>query len=243
MPRSCCRPTLEPAYATTRPNTVCSRRRPVRSSAAAAETWPLGSLKYQSGWSTFAATCSGVESVCDLSMGSQEGRGESQETQDVIRRGNQRLHRSIRHDVRRSGSLSRREAVHHGPPMSVSCFSHMLTAARIMSGSSMRGRPHELKPMPIKNLESNVVDELRPEYDLASLKGGVRGKYYARATAGTTMVLLEPDVAEAFPDGASVNKALRSYIRDSGKLPNKALQPTSRKTRRRKSKHARPARG
>jgi hypothetical protein len=98
--------------------------------------------------------------------------------------------------------------------------------------------------MPIKKPEGNVADELRPEYDLASLKGGVRGKYYARATAGTTMVLLEPDVAEAFSDGASVNRALRSYLRTSrGKLPNKALQPTSRKVRRPKSKRAKPARG
>ena len=58
--------------------------------------------------------------------------------------------------------------------------------------------------MPTKNLASSGVDELRPEYDLATLKGRVQGKYYARATAGTTMVLLEPDVAEAFSDGASV---------------------------------------
>ena len=86
--------------------------------------------------------------------------------------------------------------------------------------------------MPTKNLESSVVDELRPEYDLASLKGGVRGKYYARATAGTTMVLLEPDVAEAFTDGASVNQALRSYLRTSrGKLPN-TYQPSPRQVRR-----------
>src|SRR3989442_5536581 len=105
----------------------------------------------------------------------------------------------------------------------------------------MRGRPPGLKPMPIKNPESSVADELRTEYDLASLKGGVRGKYYARATAGTTMVLLEPAVAEAFPDGASVNKALRSYIQGSSKLPIKAVQPTSRKTRRQKSKRAKPA--
>lgn len=98
--------------------------------------------------------------------------------------------------------------------------------------------------MTIKNLESSVADELRPEYDLASLKGGVRGKYYARATAGTTMVLLEPDVAEAFSDGASVNQALRSYLSTSrARLPPKALQPTSRKARRQKSKRAKPARG
>jgi hypothetical protein len=99
--------------------------------------------------------------------------------------------------------------------------------------------------MSTKNLASRGVDELRPEYDLAALKGRVQGKYYARATAGTTMVLLEPDVAEAFSDGASVNQALRSYLRTSrGKLPNiKALQPTGRKARRQKSKRATPARG
>ena len=86
--------------------------------------------------------------------------------------------------------------------------------------------------MPIKNLQSSVADELRPEYDLASLKGGVRGKYYARATAGTTMVLLEPDVAEAFSDGASVNQALRSYLRTSrDKRPN-TYQPSPRQVRR-----------
>jgi hypothetical protein len=56
-------------------------------------------------------------------------------------------------------------------------------------------------------------DNLRPEYDLAELKGGVRGKYYQRATAGTTLVLLEPDVARAFPDSESVNRALR-LLRD-----------------------------
>jgi hypothetical protein len=48
------------------------------------------------------------------------------------------------------------------------------------------------------------------------------------------MVLLEPDVAEAFSDGASVNQALRAYLRTSrGKLPDKRVpRPTSRKARR-----------
>ena len=82
--------------------------------------------------------------------------------------------------------------------------------------------------MPTKNLASSTVDELRPESDLASLSGGVRGKYYARATAGTTLVLLDPDVAEAFPNGSSVNNALRSYLRlERGKLANKRLQPAA----------------
>jgi hypothetical protein len=98
--------------------------------------------------------------------------------------------------------------------------------------------------MPIKNLKSRSADDLRPEYDLATLKGRVRGKYFARASAGTTMVLLEPDVAEAFSDGASVNQALRTYLRTSGKLPNKALQPTSRARHKVKPKQrSRAARG
>ena len=91
--------------------------------------------------------------------------------------------------------------------------------------------------MPIKNLESSSVDELRPEYDLATLKGRVRGKYFTRATAGTTMVLLEPDVAEAFSDGASVNQALRTYLRTSGGkrlsqyMSEKCISPPGASTR------------
>ena len=55
-------------------------------------------------------------------------------------------------------------------------------------------------------------DELRREYDLSKLNGGVRGKYTTRYRAGTNLVLLSPDVAEHFPDEQSVNKALRSLI-------------------------------
>jgi hypothetical protein len=75
------------------------------------------------------------------------------------------------------------------------------------------------------------------------VEGRVQGKYYARATAGTTMVQLEPDVAEAFSDSASVNQALRGYLHTSrGKLPIKARQPASQKARRPKSKGPKPAR-
>ena len=64
------------------------------------------------------------------------------------------------------------------------------------------------------NNESELNDELRPEYDLrALLKGGVRGKYVAHYRAGANLVLLDPDVARAFPDEAAVNEALRLVIR------------------------------
>jgi len=52
-------------------------------------------------------------------------------------------------------------------------------------------------------------DELRPEYDLSRLKGGVRGKYCKQATAGTNLVLIEPELNEMFPDAEAVNRALR----------------------------------
>lgn len=56
-------------------------------------------------------------------------------------------------------------------------------------------------------------DEMRPEYDFSQLKGRVRGKYVERYREGTNMILLAPDVAEAFPDADSVNEALRFLIR------------------------------
>lgn len=58
-----------------------------------------------------------------------------------------------------------------------------------------------------------INDELRPEYDLKSLlKDGERGKYVARPRADTNLVLLDPDVAKAFPDEVAVNQALRLII-------------------------------
>lgn len=53
-------------------------------------------------------------------------------------------------------------------------------------------------------------DDLLPEYDLSQLRGGVRGKYFARYQANPPRVVrLDPDVAVAFPTEAAVNAALR----------------------------------
>jgi hypothetical protein len=56
-------------------------------------------------------------------------------------------------------------------------------------------------------------DELRAEYDFSELKGRVRGKYAERYREGTNLVLLEPDVAAAFPDAKAVNEALRLLMK------------------------------
>lgn len=62
--------------------------------------------------------------------------------------------------------------------------------------------------------QTELNDELRPEYEIKSLlKGGVRGKYAARYRAGTNLVLLEPEVAKAFPNEKAVNEALKLVIK------------------------------
>jgi hypothetical protein len=66
-----------------------------------------------------------------------------------------------------------------------------------------------------KPKNQRAADELRPEYDFSTLKHGVRGKYAARFSAGTNLVLLSPDVAKYFPDEQSVNAALRTLIRQT----------------------------
>ncbi|HEY3839917.1 MAG TPA: hypothetical protein VGL72_25270 [Bryobacteraceae bacterium] len=68
----------------------------------------------------------------------------------------------------------------------------------------------------MKKESAKAVDELRPEYDLEGLKGGVRGKYYRRAIQGTNLALIEPDLVRIFPDSESVNRALR-VIADAAK--------------------------
>ncbi|HLO52262.1 MAG TPA: hypothetical protein VK211_27930 [Kamptonema sp.] len=64
-----------------------------------------------------------------------------------------------------------------------------------------------------KDIENEMEDELLSEYDFAQMSGGVRGKYVERYRAGTNLVLLDADVAQAFPNDAAVNEALRMLIR------------------------------
>jgi hypothetical protein len=50
---------------------------------------------------------------------------------------------------------------------------------------------------------------MREEYDFSK---GVRGKYAERFKEGANFLLLQPDVAKAFPDAKSVNEALHTLI-------------------------------
>jgi hypothetical protein len=60
--------------------------------------------------------------------------------------------------------------------------------------------------------------DLLEEYDF---RKGARGKYAKRYAEGTNVVLIDPDVAEFFPDHDSVNDTLRSLIKVIQKRHNR----------------------
>jgi len=62
--------------------------------------------------------------------------------------------------------------------------------------------------------KESKTDELKKEYDLSKLTGRVRGKYTGRYNAGTNLVLLDDDVAVAFPTPKAVNDGLRDLMRN-----------------------------
>jgi hypothetical protein len=77
-----------------------------------------------------------------------------------------------------------------------------------------------------------MSDELRPEYNFDYSKG-VRGKYYKRILKeGANVVVLEPDVAKAFPNSAAVNDALRVVLK-AGQSARRVTIGSSRGTRKR----------
>jgi hypothetical protein len=88
-----------------------------------------------------------------------------------------------------------------------------------------------------KGSARRTTDDLRSEYDLSQLKGGVRGKHYREATAGTNLVLVEPELAAVFPNAESVNRALRLLVnsaeaaatpsRRRRRAPNRRLKRTA----------------
>ncbi|MGI0492720.1 hypothetical protein ACN4EG_13135 [Alkalinema pantanalense CENA528] len=79
-------------------------------------------------------------------------------------------------------------------------------------GLSVLEEPLAKKGDFMKKEVDELKDELRPEYDFSKMTGGVRGKYVERYRAGTNLVLLDPDIARAFPTDASVNEALRLLL-------------------------------
>lgn len=55
-------------------------------------------------------------------------------------------------------------------------------------------------------------DELRSEYHREDFGPMVRGKYAARLKESSNIVVLDPEIAEAFPNAKAVNDALRGLL-------------------------------
>jgi hypothetical protein len=79
----------------------------------------------------------------------------------------------------------------------------------------------------------DVDDDLRPQYDFDFSKGE-QGRYYKRLLKeGSNIVVLEPDIAKAFPDSAAVNNALRSLLdlaRSATRRSSRAEKSTARRS-------------
>ncbi|MBZ5495725.1 MAG: hypothetical protein LAP85_04935 [Acidobacteriia bacterium] len=65
------------------------------------------------------------------------------------------------------------------------------------------------------------ITEMRAEFDFS---GGKRGKYAKQFAKGTNIVILDPDVADLFPDSKTVNEALRALTRIAHRQRKKAAR-------------------
>jgi hypothetical protein len=92
-------------------------------------------------------------------------------------------------------------------------------------------KPALMRKRDMKAKTQPVEDDLRPEYDF-DFSQGERGRYYKRLLQeGSNIVVLELDIAEAFPDSAAVNKALRfllEFVRLSEGLARRSTERSKR---------------
>jgi hypothetical protein len=90
--------------------------------------------------------------------------------------------------------------------------SSALGSPAVENGLSMKKASKSSRTRKVSRRVSD--DEMLPEYDFST---GVRNKYAARYAEGTNLILLEPDLAEQFPDSKSVSRALRAYLKSKSK--------------------------
>jgi hypothetical protein len=65
----------------------------------------------------------------------------------------------------------------------------------------------------MRKAKTSAAEELRSEYKRSDFPALVRGKYIERLRASSNVVVLDPDVADLFPNAAAVNSALRSLAK------------------------------
>jgi hypothetical protein len=86
----------------------------------------------------------------------------------------------------------------------------------------------------MKKAKSEDNDWLRPEYRRPDLGEIVRGKYARRLSESTNIVVLDPQVAKAFPNDDAVNTALRGLLklaRSSVRMPRHSPREAAKRVR------------
>ncbi|MBM2812771.1 MAG: hypothetical protein HW416_3530 [Chloroflexi bacterium] len=86
----------------------------------------------------------------------------------------------------------------------------------------------------MKKPSRKPTDDLRPECKRSDFGTLVRGKYAQRLMETTNVVVLDPQVARAFPTDRAVNKALRGLLRNR----KPSARPTTRSARTRRERRA-----
>jgi len=69
-----------------------------------------------------------------------------------------------------------------------------------------------------KRAHNGRMNEMRKEYDF---RGGIRGKYAARVRERSNIVVLDADVAAAFPNSSAMNNALRALLEIVPRRPSR----------------------
>ena len=84
----------------------------------------------------------------------------------------------------------------------------------------------------MKKANRKPTSRLRSKCGFASLEDAVRSLYLKRYRAGTNLILLDPELAKAFPTEDAVNDALRSFLRMTkpARLPHRSSGKSEHKT-------------
>ena len=75
-------------------------------------------------------------------------------------------------------------------------------------------------------------DEMRKEYKRSDFTKLERGKFYVEAREGTSVALLEPDIAKAFPTSKAVNEALHGLLSIAEQASRLTSPSTGRRVKR-----------
>ena len=77
----------------------------------------------------------------------------------------------------------------------------------------------------MKKAKTVAADELRPEYKRPDFGVLVRGKYIERLRTSSNVVVIEPEVADLFPNAEAVNAALRSLAEIARRTGSRRSRP------------------